>query len=122
MDLDQVLGTAGAKQSEKAAIKSDFYLKIGIETVDPETDELQFISLPQPLYLDTMPKSQIRGEGQFQEILCKGNDLLDEILAGARMHLKPGETKELNLKVILCHRKKSQEASHKKMSFNLFKA
>lgn len=120
MDLDQVLGTQGAKQTEKAAIKSDFYLKIGMETVDPETDELQFISLPQPLYLDTMPRSQIRGEGQFQELLCKGNDLLEEILAGARIHLKPGETKELKLKVILCRRKTSQEANHTKMMFNIF--
>lgn len=100
--------------------KADFYLKVGVDKHNSETDEIEFISLPQPLYLDTMKKSTVSGEGQFQDLLLKGNDLLDEILAGARMHLKPGETKELNLKVILCRRKSSQEAKHVKMSFGIF--
>lgn len=100
--------------------KANFYLKVGIEKLNQETDEMEFISLPQPLYLDTMKKSTVSGEGQFQDLLLKGNDLLDEILAGAKIHLQPGETKELNLKVVLCRRKTSQEAKHVKMSFGLF--
>lgn len=122
MTLEQALGVSNSTivSNGNNMVKSDFYLKVGIPCLNQETDEVEFVSLPQPLYLDTMKKSSVSGEGQFQDLLLKGNDLLDQILAEAKIHLQPGETKELNLKVVLCRRKTSQEAKHVKMSFNIF--
>lgn len=117
--------SAGLKAHDGATnpdelIKSEFYIRVGLEAVNPETDKMDFISLPQPLYLDSMKKNRILGEGEFPELLSKGNALLDQILAQANEMLEPGETKEMKLKVILCRRKAPVESKPVSMKFVLF--
>lgn len=96
--------------------KSKFLLKVGVETevYYPSTDtkEKAFISVPQPLYLDTMRQNTVSGEGDFQCILANGNKLLGSLLKKAET-LKPGEEYVTNLKVVLYRRKESntQETS-----------
>ena len=38
--------------------KSEFYIRIGQDVLNQETDSMDFISLPQPLYLDSMRKNR----------------------------------------------------------------
>lgn len=101
--------------------KAEYYLIIGTNITDEDGEKI-FISLPQPLGLDTMQKSRINGEGDFQESLCRGNDLLEALLAHAKNSLEPGEAMEVaELTVKIKRRKVSQEASHKKLSFSFTK-
>lgn len=96
--------------------KSKFLLKVGVETevYFPSTDtrEKAFISVPQPLYLDTMRQNTVSGEGDFQCLLANGNKLLGSLLKKAES-LKPGEEYVTNLKVVLYRRKEAnaQETS-----------
>ena len=112
---------AQAKNQKTEELKSEFYLKFGQYQHNKETDELDFVSIPQPLYLDTMAKNQIRGEGAFQELLCDGNDLLEDLLNYAKVNLKPGEDEDIELTVKLCRKKSSQEVNHIKKSFSFIK-
>ena len=91
----------GVKNNEE--LRSNFRLLVGRYVHDDETDELKFVALPQPLYLDTMRRNQIRGEGDFQELLCLGNDMLNCLLADAEQ-LKPGEDVDLEEIVVKMHK------------------
>lgn len=99
--------------------KAEYMLSIGMEVTNEETGEVEFISLPQPVALDTMKKSNIFGEGDFQEKLCKGDDLLESLLNYAQKNLNPGDSQDITtLKIRLFRKKKNQRDSHKKMVFN----
>lgn len=109
----------GVKNNEE--LRSNFRLLVGRYVHDDETDELKFVALPQPLYLDTMRRNQIRGEGDFQELLCLGNDMLNCLLADAEQ-LKPGEDVDLEEIVVkLVRTKTSQEVKHKTKRFSFIK-
>lgn len=109
----------GVKNNEE--LRSNFRLLVGRYVHDDETDELKFVALPQPLYLDTMRRNQIRGEGDFQELLCLGNDMLNCLLADAEQ-LKPGEDVDLEEIVVkLVRTKTSQEVKHKVKRFSFIK-
>lgn len=109
----------GVKNNEE--LRSNFRLLVGRYVHDDETDELKFVALPQPLYLDTMRRNQIRGEGDFQELLCLGNDMLNCLLADAEQ-LKPGEDVDLEEIVVkLVRTKTSQEVKHKAKRFSFIK-
>lgn len=97
--------------------RAEFYAKVGQTFVNPETDEIEFISLPQALFIDTMKKNKVSGEGQFQEMLLKGNDLLTQLIMFAQANLEPGEYRDLKLTVRLYRRKRSQEAKHIPIAF-----
>ena len=99
--------------------KAEYMLAIGMEVTNEDTGEMEFISLPQPVALDTMKKSNVFGEGDFQEKLCKGDDLLESLLAYAQKNLNPGDSQDItSLKIRLFRKKKNQRDSHKKMIFN----
>lgn len=100
--------------------KSEFYLRVGQEILNQESDSMVFISLPQPLYLDSMRKNRVSGEGEFQDLLDGGNDLLNQLLEEAATQLEPGESKEIPLKVVLCRRKATVERKRVPMKFKLF--
>lgn len=115
--LDKIISENQTKKGKKA----EFMLLIGEDSYIPDLDRYEFVSLPQSLGLDTMNKAEIKGTGEFQTILCSRNDLLDELLEGAQAKLQPGESRELNLKVRLYRRQASEEATHKKVTFNFWK-
>lgn len=99
--------------------KAEYMLAIGMEVTNEDTGEVEFISLPQPVALDTMKKSNVFGEGDFQEKLCKGDDLLESLLNYAQKNLNPGDSQDItSLKIRLFRKKKNQRDSHKKMIFN----
>lgn len=99
--------------------KAEYMLAIGMEVTNEDTGEVEFISLPQPVALDTMKKSNVFGEGDFQEKLCKGDDLLESLLNYAQKNLNPGDSQDItSLKIRLFRKKKNQRDSHKKMLFN----
>lgn len=99
--------------------KAEYMLAIGMEVTNEDTGEVEFISLPQPVALDTMKKSSVFGEGDFQEKLCKGDDLLESLLDYAQKNLNPGDSQDItSLKIRLFRKKKNQRDSHKKMIFN----
>lgn len=99
--------------------KAEYMLAIGMEITNEDTGEVEFISLPQPVALDTMKKSNVFGEGDFQEKLCKGDDLLESLLDYAQKNLNPGDSQDItSLKIRLFRKKKNQRDSHKKMIFN----
>ena len=99
--------------------KAEYMLAIGMEITNEDTGEVEFISLPQPVALDTMKKSNVFGEGDFQEKLCKGDDLLESLLNYAQKNLNPGDSQDItSLKIRLFRKKKNQRDSHKKMIFN----
>ena len=99
--------------------KAEYMLAIGMEITNEDTGEVEFISLPQPVALDTMKKSNVFGEGDFQEKLCKGDDLLECLLDYAQKNLNPGDSQDITtLKVRLFRKKKNQRDTHKKMVFN----
>lgn len=99
--------------------KAEYMLAIGMEVTNEDTGEVEFISLPQPVALDTMKKSNVFGEGDFQEKLCKGDDLLESLLDYAQKNLNPGDSQDItSLKIRLFRKKKNQRDSHKKMVFN----
>ena len=100
--------------------KSEFYIRIGQDVLNQETDSMDFISLPQPLYLDSMRKNRVSGEGEFQDLLDKGNALLEQLLEEAANQLEPGESKEIPLKVVVCRRKTQVERKPVAMKFKLF--
>lgn len=102
----------------QATMSSEFYLLVGKKVLNPETDEIEFIQIPQPLYLDTMKRNTVSGEGAFQELLLAQNDLLDDLLDNAKVYLKPGEQIEDDeLIVKICRKKASQETNHVKRKF-----
>jgi hypothetical protein len=80
--------------------KSEFFLKVGVYATN-ESDQVDFISLPFPLYLDSMKPSEIKGEGEYQDLLAEGNKMLEDLMKYARESLKPGESKEVGFKVRL---------------------
>lgn len=94
---------------------SEYYIKLGYWDVDSE-DHKVFISLPSVIFLDQLEPRQVNGEGDFAEQVCKGNDLLNEIRDGAKAYLEPGATKEVDLVAIVCRKKTSADASHKKVT------
>lgn len=99
--------------------KAEYMLAIGMEVTNEDTGEVEFISLPQPVALDTMKKSNVFGEGDFQEKLCKGDDLLESLLDYAQKNLNPGDSQDItSLKIRLFRKKKNQRDTHKKMVFN----
>lgn len=99
--------------------KSEFSIQIGYEKANEEKPEPDRVTLPQPLFLDNMKPNTISGEGEFQELLCCGNDLLEDILDKARAKLAPGECKELPLKVWVYRKKTSQVENHQKVKVDL---
>lgn len=102
--------------------KSEYMILVGQNVLNPETDEYEFVSLPQPLGIDTMKKASVQGEGSFQELLCKRNDLLEDLLKFAKESLNPGETKEVELTVKIYRKKASQAVKHSKVTFNFIKS
>lgn len=103
------------------ADKSEYMILVGQNVLNPETDEYEFVSLPQPLGIDTMKKAQVTGEGSFQELLCKRNDLLEGLLDFAKKNLNPGDSKDVELTVKIYRKKASQALKHNKMTFNFIK-
>ena len=101
--------------------KSEYMILVGQNVLNPETDEYEFVSLPQPLGIDTMKKAQVTGEGSFQELLCKRNDLLEGLLDFAKKNLNPGDSKDVELTVKIYRKKASQALKHNKMTFNFIK-
>lgn len=101
--------------------KSEYMILVGQNVLNPETDEYEFVSLPQPLGIDTMKKANVQGEGSFQELLCKRNDLLEGLLEFAKMNLNPGDSKDIELTVKIYRKKASQAVKHNKMTFNFIK-
>lgn len=101
--------------------KSEYMLLIGTKVLNEATDEYEFISLPQPVGIDTMQAANVSGEGDFQELLCKRNDLLEQLLAFAKDELNPGDERELELTVKIYRRKASQAVKHSKVTFNFVK-
>lgn len=107
-------GSASRKQSE-------FYIKIGYWDTDSE-DRKVFISIPAVIYLDQLETRQVNGEGDFADIVCKGNDLLNEIRDGAKAYLEPGDTKEIkDLSVMVCRKKTSASENHKVVTKGIWK-
>lgn len=110
------VSTPSGAVSNSSQEKSKYLLKVGIETEvyfpSSDTREKTFISIPQPLYLDSMKQNTVTGEGDFQCVLANGNKLLASLLKKAET-LKPGEEYVTNLKVKLYRRKESnaQETS-----------
>lgn len=108
-------GSATPAKKEKA----EYLLLIGMDMPNEETGEVDFVTLPQPMGLDTMRKSNVYGEGDFQEKLCKGDDLLESLLEYAQNTLQPGESQQiLELKVRIYRKNKNQRDSHKKIKFS----
>lgn len=99
--------------------KSEIFLKVGYDRYNEELSMDEFVSVPMPLFLDTMKPNTISGEGSFQELLCLGNDLLEQLIQQAKASLAPGESKELKLKVVICRRKASQADNHQKVKVDL---
>lgn len=98
--------------------RCEFFLKIGRESYDPETDTRKFVSVPSVMGLDTMEKNQVFGTGEFPELLSYGNTLLDQLLEAAQS-LSSGEEREINLKVKLCRRKVREEPKFKAPNFGI---
>lgn len=101
--------------------KSEYMLLIGTKVLNDATDEYEFVSLPQPVGLDTMKAANVAGEGDFQEMLCKRNDLLEQLLGFAKDELNPGDEREVELTVKIYRRKASQAVKHTKVTFNFVK-
>ena len=122
MNFNDIINNSSATEVTKNQIqnqKAEYMLAIGMEITNEDTGEVEFISLPQPVALDTMKKSNVFGEGDFQEKLCKGDDLLESLLNYAQKNLNPGDSQDItSLKIRLFRKKKNQRDSHKKMIFN----
>lgn len=114
-----VRGETNAINTNNNQQKSEYMLLVGTKVLNEATDEYEFISLPQPVGLDTMKASNVSGEGDFQEMLCKRNDLLEQLLALAKNELNPGDEREVKLTVKIYRRKQSQAVKHTKVKFNL---
>ncbi len=100
--------------------KSEFQLQVGYDKENEEKPEPDFVKVPQPLFLDTMKPNTISGEGEFQELLCLGNDLREQLLEIAKAKLAPGESMEIpGLKVRLYRKRSSQADKHEKFHANL---
>ena len=100
---------------------SEFYLVIGQDVLNEEDDTIDFVALPQPVYLDTMRKKQVSGEGKFQELLLSGNDMLDELIRYGKSTLEAGDFQEIDLKVRLYRRKANQNDKHVAKTFTFCK-
>lgn len=122
MNFNDIINNSSATEVTKNQTqnqKAEYMLAIGMEITNEDTGEVEFISLPQPVALDTMKKSNVFGEGDFQEKLCKGDDLLESLLNYAQKNLNPGDSQDItSLKIRLFRKKKNQRDSHKKMIFN----
>ena len=113
-DIRPASGQATKKQSE-------YYIKLGYWDTDSE-DRKVFISIPAVIYLDQLECKQVNGEGDFADIICKGNDLLNEIRDGAKAYLEPGDSKEINeLSVMVCRKKTSASENHKVVTKGIWK-
>jgi len=97
---------------------SEYGLRIGQEWINPDTEQEEFVSLPGVMWLDTMKKNKVSGEGEFQELLLHGNDLLVAVQDFGKT-LAPGECRELNLKVQVFRRKANQNSNHKTMTWKV---
>ena len=118
--LDRIEGSGFAKvPSEKD--KAEYVLLIGEEQLNEESDEMSIVALPQPVGLDTMRPTDVKGEGAIAEDKLKGNELLEALLAYAKETLEPGARVELNLRVWVYRKKAGQAIKHKKASFNFIK-
>lgn len=106
-----------ATQSSTAE-KAEYFLLIGVNLVD-DNGNTQFVSLPVPLGLDTMKPNRVYGQGDFQESLLKGNDLLKNLQDLAVANLAPGEEISLEeLTVKIRRRAVKREISHTPRAFN----
>ena len=113
-----IRGESNNTSNSQQTQKSEYMLLIGTNFLNEETDQYEFISLPQPVGLDTMKMANVSGEGEFQELLCKRNDLLEQLLKLAK-EINPGETQEVKLSVKIYRRKTAQTVKHKKVEFKL---
>lgn len=114
--MAQFHNVRNASESEFQA--SEFGVRIGTAFFNEDNEQEEFVSLPGVLWLDTMKKNRVSGEGDFQELLLHGNDLLDAVMDEAKT-LAPGEVKELKLTVQVFRRKATQESNHKKVAWKL---
>lgn len=98
---------------------AEFYITLSQKAYNKETDEIEDITLPGILPLDTMKEANIGAVGAFEERKCLGNDLLKDLLKKAEEGLKPGESRFIDLKVKVHRRKTSQSSVHEKVDFEL---
>lgn len=98
---------------------AEFYITLSQKAYNKETDEVEDITLPGILPLDTMKEANIGAVGAFEERKCLGNDLLKDLLKKAEEGLKPGESRFIDLKVKVHRRKTSQSSVHEKVDFEL---
>lgn len=102
--------SAFAGTSTENKEKSKFYIKIGatkkIYTEETDTTSELFVTLPQPLYLDSMKKNLINGKSEYANMLANGNALLEQLLKKAES-LKPGEDFTTHLEVRVYRRKEN---------------
>lgn len=113
-----IRGESNTSNNSQNNQKSEYMLLIGTNYLNEETDEYEFVSLPQPVGLDTMKMASVSGEGEFQELLCKRNDLLEQLIKLAK-EVNPGESQEVKLTVKIYRRKTAQTVKHKKVEFKL---
>lgn len=101
-------------------LKSEFQLQVGYEKENEEKAEPDFVRVPMPLFLDTMKLNVPSGTGEFQELLCLGNDLLEQLLDLGKAKLAPGESMEIPLLKVRLYRKRTSQAdNHKKVRVDL---
>ena len=122
MSMTDRFNKMGATRVANARDKEEFVLLIGEEQLNSESDEMSIVALPQPVGLDTMTPTEVKGEGAIAEDKCKSNDMLEALLAYAKENLEPGERVELNLRVWVYRKKIGQAQKHKKATFNFIKA
>lgn len=114
------LSNTASAEAYSSTPRMDFYLKIGQEVRNPDNDQFEFITLPYYVPLDTMKKNEIKGSGEFPDLLAKGNCLLDDLQAFAR-DLEPGQYRDINLTVRVYRSKPKTEARFTKPKFNFMR-
>ena len=118
MKITEAKSNNGNNTNSATANKCEYYIKVGDEQFNEDTNVTERILMPGLINLQATKKNVISGEGEAQDLYCAGNDLYDAVMELCES-LEPGEAREVNLKVFVCRKRTSQEEKHTKRTFNL---
>lgn len=96
--------------------RAEYFIRVGQNVYNEDKDTEDFVWLPQFIPLDTMRKNKVNGQGEYPELLAKGNDLLDALIEYAK-HLEAGDSEEVQLTVRLYRSKPKEEQKYSKPKF-----
>lgn len=105
-------GAGKARQYASYEATTDLFVRWGKFEINEQTGKEELVFLPGVYPLDPNKKNQVSGQGEYQDALLHGNELLDSTYADAQ-ELDRGEGAIFDeFKMYVFRKKPSQEENH----------